>query len=227
MNYKKIYNSLITSRMLLNEKRKIEKNNGNYFEKHHIIPKCKGGDNSKDNLLLLTAREHYLAHWLLWLIYRDRQMALAFHKMSSINKNQKRIISSKDYERVREVYRETNIGNTYGKAHKGRKISNEQRKAQSIKMKNKFNGDDNPFYGKTHTDEFKNKLSEKRKNMKNEEIHNYKGDKLVFKNGVFICKFTTVKEVSEFMKCSEANIKNVLGGKQKTAKGYVIKHSNK
>ena len=160
MNYKKIYNSLITSRMLLNEKRKIEKNNGNYFEKHHIIPKCKGGDNSKDNLLLLTAREHYLAHWLLWLIYRDRQMALAFHKMSSINKNQKRIISSKDYERVREVYRETNIGNTYGKAHKGRKISNEQRKAQSIKMKNKFNGDDNPFYGKTHTDEFKNKLSD-------------------------------------------------------------------
>jgi hypothetical protein len=36
-----------------------------YVEIHHIIPKCAGGDNTCDNLIKLTTREHYLAHWML------------------------------------------------------------------------------------------------------------------------------------------------------------------
>ena len=36
-----------------------------YTEKHHIIPKCLGGNNSKDNLVKLTAREHFICHKLL------------------------------------------------------------------------------------------------------------------------------------------------------------------
>lgn len=36
-----------------------------YTEKHHIIPKSLGGSNSKDNLAILTAREHFICHWLL------------------------------------------------------------------------------------------------------------------------------------------------------------------
>lgn len=36
-----------------------------YTERHHIMPRCIGGDNSKDNLIRLTAEEHYLAHQLL------------------------------------------------------------------------------------------------------------------------------------------------------------------
>ena len=39
MNYEKIYNNLITSRILL----KRVKNNDGLLEKHHIIPKCLGG----------------------------------------------------------------------------------------------------------------------------------------------------------------------------------------
>jgi len=39
-------------------------NNG-YTETHHIIPKSLGGSNAKDNLVKLTAREHFVAHWLL------------------------------------------------------------------------------------------------------------------------------------------------------------------
>lgn len=35
-----------------------------YYEKHHIILKCMGGDNSLENLVKLTAREHFLCHWL-------------------------------------------------------------------------------------------------------------------------------------------------------------------
>lgn len=36
-----------------------------YSEKHHIIPKSLGGNNSKLNLVKLTAKEHYICHLLL------------------------------------------------------------------------------------------------------------------------------------------------------------------
>ena len=36
-----------------------------YTEKHHIVPRCMGGSDDKDNLVALTAREHYVAHLLL------------------------------------------------------------------------------------------------------------------------------------------------------------------
>lgn len=38
-------------------------------ERHHIIPKCMGGGDSKDNLVELTPREHFIAHILLARIY--------------------------------------------------------------------------------------------------------------------------------------------------------------
>ena len=36
-----------------------------YLEKHHIIPRCLGGSNRKDNIAKLTGREHYICHLLL------------------------------------------------------------------------------------------------------------------------------------------------------------------
>lgn len=36
-----------------------------YSEKHHIMPKSMGGNDSKGNLVRLTAREHFICHWLL------------------------------------------------------------------------------------------------------------------------------------------------------------------
>lgn len=36
-----------------------------YYEKHHIVPQCLGGNNSKTNSVLLTAEEHFIAHQLL------------------------------------------------------------------------------------------------------------------------------------------------------------------
>ena len=85
MDYKKIYDRLMSSRLVIKSDRKIQKKNGDYFERHHIIPISLGGDKSyalgSDNIVLLTAREHYLAHRMLWLIYKTREMGFAFHKM--------------------------------------------------------------------------------------------------------------------------------------------------
>lgn len=70
MNYKKIYDSLIER----GKSRILEE----YTESHHIIPRCMGGDDSRDNLVDLTPEEHYLAHQLLVKIYPDnKRLAIA------------------------------------------------------------------------------------------------------------------------------------------------------
>lgn len=66
MNWTIIYKNLIDNAII--EKR--IKSTEIYYENHHIIPKHMGGDNSNDNLVLLTFREHVLAHYLLWRIYK-------------------------------------------------------------------------------------------------------------------------------------------------------------
>lgn len=40
-----------------------------YTESHHIVPRCMGGSDNKENLVDLTPEEHYLAHQLLVKIY--------------------------------------------------------------------------------------------------------------------------------------------------------------
>jgi len=67
MNYNKIYNKIIVN----SRKQQREKGNGIYYEQHHIIPKCLNGTDKEINLVLLTAREHFLAHWLLVKIHKD------------------------------------------------------------------------------------------------------------------------------------------------------------
>ena len=36
-----------------------------YVERHHVLPKCMGGSDATDNLVQLTAAEHFVAHQLL------------------------------------------------------------------------------------------------------------------------------------------------------------------
>lgn len=104
MNYKRIYDEIIELAKL----RGLYKNKLNYYtEKHHIIPRCLDGNNTKDNLVLLTGREHYLCHWLLWKIHKtDNSLLLAYHKMvyqkrSYQERNFK--ISSKQYELLKNA----------------------------------------------------------------------------------------------------------------------------
>jgi hypothetical protein len=42
-------------------------------ERHHVIPKCMGGDNSPANIVALTPEEHYVAHQLLVKMYALRE----------------------------------------------------------------------------------------------------------------------------------------------------------
>ena len=57
MDYQKIYNNLI-------DRATLRVSEG-YVEKHHIVPRCLGGTDAKENIVSLYPEEHYLAHQLL------------------------------------------------------------------------------------------------------------------------------------------------------------------
>lgn len=101
MNYKKNYYDYINYIKTLNR----VKGDGNYYEKHHIIPRSLGGNDAKDNLVLLTAREHFLAHYLLWKFNPCKETAFAFHGMCFMKNNYQHrtytMISSKVYQKLR------------------------------------------------------------------------------------------------------------------------------
>jgi hypothetical protein len=79
MNYHRIYNNIINTAKY----RGLNKTNLTYYvESHHIIPRSIGGDNSEDNLVLLTPKEHYICHHLLYKIYANKSMCYAYKMMS-------------------------------------------------------------------------------------------------------------------------------------------------
>jgi len=61
MNYQLHYDRLI--------ERARNRTLDGYKESHHVIPRCMNGTDDKDNLVELTAREHFIAHLLLMKIY--------------------------------------------------------------------------------------------------------------------------------------------------------------
>jgi hypothetical protein len=61
MDYWAVYDSLML--------RAINREVDGYVEKHHIVPRCLGGSNDRENIVRLTAREHILAHKLLVRMY--------------------------------------------------------------------------------------------------------------------------------------------------------------
>ena len=76
MNYIKIYQNLVNK-----ENVKIA---GVSYEVHHIVPRSHGGSDDKSNLVLLTIKEHVLAHRLLAKIYPNcYKMACALRMMTT------------------------------------------------------------------------------------------------------------------------------------------------
>jgi hypothetical protein len=76
-----------------------------YIEKHHIIPRSLGGSNSKENLVKLTAREHFVCHLLLTKIVTGPErfkMLSAVTRFQQSRTYQTRILTSWEYQKVRE-----------------------------------------------------------------------------------------------------------------------------
>ncbi len=125
---------------IINNARSREKNI-DYVERHHIVPRSLGGTNKKENLVTLTAREHFICHRLLvkMTCNGDRvKMAYAMRCMMNLeNEHQVRYkINSSTYEML---------------------------KTETSKiLSGRLSGANNPYYGKRHSTEIKIKMSELR-----------------------------------------------------------------
>lgn len=121
MNYKKIYDELITKAKLENRK----KFDNVYYESHHIIPTSLGGKNTSENKVFLTGREHFIAHWLLYKMHKGAEkskMAHAWFSMSRKSYNQDRLkITSRKYEFMKKAH-----AKAASEFHKGKKLTNKQ-----------------------------------------------------------------------------------------------------
>lgn len=111
-----------------------------YTERHHILPKSLGGSDSIENLTNLTAREHFICHWLLTKMYPSGEehwkMINAFRMMRAENPRQLRYktrVTARVYENLKKEYS---------------KLQSER-----------YSGEGNGFYGKSHSDEAKAKIS--------------------------------------------------------------------
>ena len=124
-----------------------------YTENHHIIPKSLGGTNKKENIIKLTAREHYIVHLLLMkmCIKKDhtRKMVAAYVYMSNVrNKHTSKRYNSNLYEYHKKI-RATFLSET-------------------------MKGSGNPMFGRTHNKETRILISEARKGVNTNTLENNK-----------------------------------------------------
>lgn len=161
-----------------------------YSERHHILPKSLGGSDDCENITTLTAREHFICHWLLTKIYtsgKERYLVInALQGMKRENKHQERYssnITSRVYENLKEewsrlsserVSGENNpmYGDKFYRSEEGRKRQRDavlgdkngsKREASRIKISESKKGKTRPEFSK----EWREKLSESKKGENN------------------------------------------------------------
>lgn len=120
-----------------------------YVETHHVIPKSLGGTDTRENLVELTAREHYICHLLLPKMTSGvsyQKMLYAYTIMSG-----RKLYNSKKYNFYRTEYAKINSELRSGE---GNGMFGADRK-----------GEKNTFFGRKHSEETKRKISNKKKGV--------------------------------------------------------------
>lgn len=139
-----------------------------YTERHHIIPQSLGGLDDKENLVELTAREHFICHWLLIKMTEGEnrsKMLYALNGMKAENRYQQRYssaITSRVYERYRIEHARVHSNTMKGRipVNKGRSMSEEQKALLRERAKA------NHASGKIYSTESQKKRLEKLKGYK-------------------------------------------------------------
>jgi hypothetical protein len=228
MNYKKIYNKLITKAKLENRK----KSDIFYYEAHHIKPRSFGGEGDcrntiHPNIVLLTPKEHYIAHLLLVAIYPNSPaMHKALWNMCNVKKDIRYTPSAKTYCRIRKEYIKNTIGSGnhfFGKTH-----SDESKlKIGQASLNRKT------FLGKKHTEETKQKIAECRKGkLLSKETkskislsisggNHYNAKKIICTKTNVI--FDSGKELSEYLNKPFSTIRSYLNGRNRVPEWFHYK----
>lgn len=169
--YENWYNSII-------DKARARVLTNTYTETHHVIPRSLGGLDTDENLVKLTAREHFICHWLL----TKTTTGAARNKMinalvmmqgeSTYQERYKTKITSRVFANLREEYArhisERNTGRIQPLAENAKqKAAMTGRKRAPFsdewlaKLKAARQGERNGMYGKQHSNETREKQSKK------------------------------------------------------------------
>lgn len=231
MDYQRIYNQIV-------ERAKNRKLEG-YKEKHHILPKCMGGLDIKENLVELTAREHFLCHMLLCKIYPENIKLKQALWLMSIGK-QKNILniykpSLRTYKKLKEEYSKTLIGTKQSEETKEKRRKNKIGFKYSDESKQKMS---EAKKGKIYSEEHKKKISESKKGKNRNitwgiKISEAKKGKSKKGKPIMQIDFNTNKVIKIYPSLNDAikltGIKTIpfnINGKTKKAGGYIWKYKN-
>ena len=154
MNYLEAYTNLL-SKYGTSSKSKTE-----YQERHHIIPKSLGGDNSPENLVYISARVHFICHRLLCRIHpENHKLKFAWWSMCNqlsgdVNRTYK--VTSRTFQTAKENFAVAN-----SVLHKGKTISAVNIEAQRIRLTNNNihkGGKESHLYGTHRTQSVKDAI---------------------------------------------------------------------
>lgn len=171
------------------------KSNEEYYENHHIIPKCLGGEDNTANLVFLTAKEHFIVHHLLTKMTEDTlskgKLWSAFFLMHIGHSN--RLTFARTYELAK--------------------------KQMALHKKEIYKEEKNPFFGKTHTESTKKKMSNNwnRSAKRNQDIklYTFTHEKL----GTHKC---TRYELCQSFNLNHKDVYKIVHRVQKSTKGWSI-----
>jgi hypothetical protein len=148
-----------------------------YIERHHIVPKSLGGSDKKDNLVSLTAREHFVCHLLLTKMTESndrKKMTYALWliiNMKNKSQEERYSVCSRTYETVRK-----NHSITVSEAYKGKKknyssFGGKKHKEETIIHLSQVKlGKNNPNYGVVQKPEWNKAKSDAQKGISKPSI---------------------------------------------------------
>lgn len=129
-----------------------------YYETHHIIPRCLGGGDGKENLVKLSPQDHLEAHFLLARMFPENNLLKhSFYCMSNTNN----VVLT---ESMLILYAESKtLWSSKLKTLNSQRVWSADSRAK-ISLNNK--GEGNPFYGKRHSNKSKALMSRYHKSKK-------------------------------------------------------------
>lgn len=125
MNYKKIHDNIIASAL----RRTPAKNT--YTERHHILPRCEGGSDSPDNIVVLTHKEHRLVHYLRYKFTGDVRHLHAYY-MRTKNETISRKLASIAAKKSHKMYMKNDPVGYINKQRKAGKLGGLKAKTEKL-----------------------------------------------------------------------------------------------
>jgi hypothetical protein len=177
-----------------------------------------GGSNEPKNIAFLTAREHFLAHWILFKLYKNSKTAMAFRLLCDTNKHRR----GRDYEASKVIYAKAMLGDNNPAKREDVKLKiraalkashpfkGKKRPEHSAFMKGRFVGSTNPAFGS----------GERQRGEKNHSARAVSGV-----NGVVVRRWATLMEASIDLGVSIQAVCQSIK-KKRRSRGWTLEYTN-